>query len=130
MLYKSLYFSTYSLALRSQQNRDYPWVISMLIVFLCLMFNIQTIYFLIASINGYEYFIESELLQIVILLLLLSLILFYSYNIDENYKKISKKQKEQKIWFSIIVIGLHYFGSLFILFIAAFYKNKDWIFST
>jgi len=99
----------------------------MLIVFLCFIFNIQTICFLIASINGYEYFIESELLQIVILLLL-SLILFYSYYINENYKKISKKQKEQKIWFSIIVIGLHYFGSLFILFIAAFYKNKDWIF--
>ena len=129
MLYKSPYLSTYSLALRSQQNRDYPWVVSMLIVFLCFMFNIQTIYFLIASMNGYEYFIESELLQIVILLLL-SLILFYSYYINENYKKISKKQKEQKIWFSIIVIGLHYFGSLFILFIAAFYKNKDWIFST
>ncbi len=129
MLYKSLYLSTYSLALRSQQNRDYPWVISMLIVFLCFMFNIQTIYFLIASINGYEYFIENELLQIVILLLLSS-ILFYSYYINENYKKISKTLKEQKTWLSILVISLHYFGSFFILLIAGLYKNKDWIFST
>ena len=79
MLYKSPYLSTYSLALRSQQNRDYPWVVSMLIVFLCFMFNIQTIYFLIASMNGYEYFIESELLQIVILFFIIYSVLFVLY---------------------------------------------------
>ncbi|CAM3974278.1 hypothetical protein FLCU109888_11890 [Flavobacterium cucumis] len=133
MLYKRLYIHTYSLALKSKSNNDTPWFISGLIIFLCLMFNIQSLFFFIGSFDGFEFLNEDNIYEI-ITIIFFNIIIFINYYSNNNYKKVYesyiKLNGVPRIWLSILTLFLYYSLSLFLLFLAAFYKNKDWIFSS
>lgn len=133
MLYKKLYIHAYSLALKSKSNNDAPWFISGLFIFLCLMFNVQSLFFVIGSYDSFE-FLDANNIYEIITIIFFSIIIFINYYSDKNYKKIYesyiKVKGIPKTWIPIIILFLYYSLSLFLLFLAAFFKNKVWIFSS
>lgn len=123
MIYNHLFVNIYSLALKSKANRDNPLIISLLFVFLCFMFNIQSLFILFK--------LKNEILEIILLTILGGLIILkYSYN--KNYEKIynayTKINPRSKTIESIFIVLIYYLTSLTMLFLSAIFVNKDWIF--
>lgn len=132
MIYNYLFVHSYILALRSKSNQDMPLFIPAMLVTMCFILNIFSITFFLEGLGilGPELYKVSKYIAGP---LILGLIFFY-YLYKKRYKRIFESYKARHddpppIWHSIMVVVLYYLVSVFIVFIAAFYRNKDWIFS-
>lgn len=130
-IYNYLFYKTYLLSQRSKNFEDIPALGGMLYVTPCLMFNIFTIFGLLDawSVNiGIEF--KKEYKYIFTFSLVVILLLYYQYN--GRYKRIIEKfeQKEGGINLHPVIVIIIYYGiSILLMFLAATYKNRDWIFA-
>ncbi|CAL2108096.1 conserved membrane hypothetical protein [Tenacibaculum sp. 190524A02b] len=132
-MYNYLIFHAYNLALKSRENRDEPVYIVMMLLIMCIGFNIYSVFFLLKGvgiINDLSFINKDN--EAILGLLLLGLIAAY-FLPKKRYKTIyekiaSKHVKQPSTLLSILVVVLYYVGSFLILLVTGLYMNKDWIF--
>ena len=130
-IYNYLFYKSYLLAQRSRNFDDMPALGGLIFVALCFMLNIFTIIGLIEGLSiNLDIEFKKEYKYIFSLLLAITLLFYYLRK--ERYKKIieSFEQKKKGIQLHpIIVILIYYSISIFLMFLSATYKNRDWIFA-
>ena len=130
-IYNYLFYKTYLLAQRSKNFDDVPVLGGLLFVLPCLMFNIFTIIGLLEGLNIDTHIeFKKEYKYIFTFSLLIFLLLYYLHK--GRYKKIIERfeQKEGGIKLHPVIVIIIYYGiSIFLMFLAATYKNRDWIFA-
>lgn len=132
MIYNLLFIHSYKLALHSKSNQDMPLFIPVMFVTACFILNMFSVVFFMEG-AGISSPAIYNLNKYVIALLLLGAVLFY-YLHNRRYKRIYelyevKHDAPPFLWRSILIVSLYYIISVFIIFLSAFYRNKDWIFS-
>src|SRR5690606_35407532 len=131
MIYNLLFIHSYILALRSKSNQDMPLFVPVMFVTACFIINMFSMVFLLEG-AGISSPAIYDLNKYVIDPLLLGAVFFY-YLHDKRYKTIYESYKERpdvpSLWRSIFIVALYYIVSALIIFLCAFYRNKDWIFS-
>ena len=131
IIYNYLFYKTYLLTQRSKNYEDVPYLGGIMVVAVCVMFNIFTVVGLLNAwgVNtGIEFKKENK--YIFVFSLMGFLFLYYLYK--GRYKKIIEKfkQKERGIKLHpVIVIVIYYVVSFGLLLLAGMYKNHDWIFA-
>ncbi|SEL95081.1 hypothetical protein SAMN05421740_11510 [Parapedobacter koreensis] len=133
MIYNSLFIHSYILALRSKSNQDMPLFIPVMLIGLCLVLNLMSILFFIEGMTTQHLEIFTDKNEYVVGVLIYCLVFSY-YLHKKRYKRIfetykAKHSEPPAIWWSILVVVLYYLISVFIVFLSAFYRNRDWIFS-
>ena len=133
VFYNPLFIAMYGLALKSKSNRDMPIFPPLIVVTLCLMFNVFAVMFLLEGfqIIAKNYFLKEWRLIGTSVFLGLTY-LAYGYRgrgkrIFEKYK--AKRTKEPKTANQIFISLIYFLLSGALLLLAALFKNKDWIFS-
>lgn len=130
-IYNYLFYKTFLLAQRSNNFEDMPVLGGLVFVVLCFILNIFTIIGLLEGMNINTYIEFKKEYKYIFSFFIVVLLLFY-YLYKGRYKKIIKSYTERKRGIKVhpvIVIILYYGISIFLMFIAALYKNHDWIFS-
>jgi hypothetical protein len=130
-IYNYLFYKTYLLSKRSKNFDDVPVLGGLLFVLPCLMFNIFTIIGLLEGLNIDTHIeFKKEYKYLFTFSLLLFLIFYYLYK--GRYKRIIESFEQKKGGINlhpVIVIIIYYGISVFLMFLAATYKNQDWIFA-
>jgi MFS superfamily sulfate permease-like transporter len=131
-IYNLLFYKSYQLAIRSKNFDDLPVLGGLIFVAACVMFNIFTVFGVLQGIG----IIDSNLFDkkykyIFSLLLILVLLGYYLYK--NRYIRILDRFESNGSNFikrihPVIVIIVYYVLSFALLLLAAFYKNRDWIF--
>jgi hypothetical protein len=130
-IYNFLFYKSFILSQKSKNFDDIPALGGMLFVVLCVMLNIFTIIGLIEGFGFKTGITFSKPYQFPFALALVGLLLFY-YLYKGRYKKIVKHY-EQRAGFITqlhpIIVVIIYFGlSILLMFLAAAFKNHQWIF--
>jgi hypothetical protein len=130
-IYNFLFYYSYVLAQRSRNFDDIPALGGLIFVAACIMLNIFTIVGFIEGLGintGIEF--KKQYKYLFSLSLVGALLFYYMYN--GRYKRIIEKFRNNDSRINIhpiIVIILYYGISVFLMFLAATFKNHDWIFS-
>jgi hypothetical protein len=132
-IYNLLFYYVYELALRSKSNRDMPLFITITIITLCFMFNVFSISLILEGLGVIENVFPKESKFIGSLGFLGFVSVYYLYK--KRYKTIYERFKAERKTppsnlMAICVVCLYYLVSVVLLFLAGFFKNKDWIFSS
>ncbi len=137
-IYNFLFYKTFLLAQRSRNFDDTPVLGGMLIVILCVIFNIFTILGFLDGIGflksiGLKTSITiSKPYQFPFALALIVLLLFY-YQYKGRYKKIIEHYEGKTGFimrlYPLIVILIYVVSSFLLLLIVAAFKNHDWFFA-
>jgi hypothetical protein len=130
-IYNYLFYKTYLLAQRSKNFDDVPVLGGLVFVVLCLILNIFTVIGLLEGMNIDTHFeFKKEYKYIFSLSIIVFLLLYYLHK--GRYKRIIQcfEQKEGGINLHPLIVIIIYYGiSVFLMFLAATYKNQDWIFA-
>jgi hypothetical protein len=131
-IYNYLFFKGHQLAVLSKNFDDLPIFGAMVYVVPCVMFNIFTVFLLLEGFEVARIPPKNEY-RFVFAILLFSLIYLY-YWFGGRYKRIilhyeQIEKKNEGGWHPLIVIILFCGTSFMIGFLAALFKNGDWIFS-
>lgn len=131
MIYNLLFIHSYILALRSKSNQDMPLFVPVMFVTACFIINMFSIVFFLEG-TGISSPAIYDLNKYVIAPLLLGAVFFYYFH-NKRYKRMYESYKAKhnvpSLWHSIFIVVLYYIVSALIIFLCAFYRNKDWIFS-
>lgn len=133
IIYNYLFYKSYQLALRSKNFDDTPVLGGIIFVAICVVFNIYTIYFVLQVLGIGTVSFNMKYKYPFGLVLVIVTLMYYLF--DSRYKKIIEKfeQKERAIGKSIhpIFVIIAYCGvSVGLMFLAALFKNGDWVFRT
>ncbi len=125
--YKSLFTHAYHLAKRSSANREEPYYVVFMIIILSLIFNVGTFSFIVDGMfykgfTNYNLYITFAFGTLVLFLYLKN----KRYNLLA--KSFDQNKNKPKLWQSIIYVAFRYLFDALVMFIAALYKNGDWIF--
>lgn len=130
-IYNYLFYKSFSLAQRSKNFEDMPALGGVLFVAPCFFLNIFTIIGLLEGLNVDTHIEFKKEYKYIFSLSIVVLLLFY-YLYKGRYKKIigSFEQKKGGIKLHPVIVIIIYYGiSIFLMFLAATYKNNDWIFA-
>lgn len=130
-IYNYLFYKTYLLTQRSGNFDDAPALGGLVFVVTCLMFNIFSIALFLEGIGFLDGYPFKEKYKFPFVFGLLILVLIY-YLYKGRYKKIVEhyEQKKDGIKLRPIFVVIIYYGiSIFLMFLAATFKNHDWIFA-
>jgi len=131
-IYNYLFYKSYQMAVRSRNFDDMPVLGALGFVGLCLMFNLFTIALVLEGFEVIKLTLEKEYKFPFALALVLLLLLYYLFNGRYRIiiKKYEKREQEKGIGLHPILIIITYYGiSTGLMFLAALFKNGDWIFS-
>ena len=130
-IYNYLFYKTYLLSQRSKNFDDVPVLGGLVFVVLCFILNIFTVIGILEGMNIDTHIeFKKEYKYIFSLSIVVLLLLYYLHK--GRYKKIieSFEQKKGGIKLHPVVVIIIYYGiSIFLMFLAATYKNRDWIFA-
>jgi|688.fasta_scaffold346853_2 hypothetical protein len=126
--YKSLVIHAYHLAKRSSANRDEPFYVVFMLTMGSIILNTWTFSFIIEGLfykgfTNYNLYITFTFGFFVLFLYL------KNKRFDLLAKSFEQNKNKPKLWQSIIYLIFRYLIDASIMFIAALYKNGDWIFS-
>ena len=130
-IYNYLFYKTYLLAQHSRNFDDIPALGGLIFVAACLMFNLFTIVGFIEGL-GIDTGIEFKKQYKYLFSLSIVVVLLFYYMHKGRYKRIIEKFRNNDSRINIhpiIVIILYYGISVFLMFLAATFKNHDWIFA-
>lgn len=130
-IYNYLFYKTYLLAQRSRNFNDMPALGGLVFVSLCLILNLFTVIGLLERLNINTHIEFRKEYKYIFSLSIVVLLLFY-YLYKGRYKKIIESFEQKKGGIKlhpVIVIVIYYGISVFLMFLAATYKNQDWIFA-
>ncbi len=133
-IYNYLFYKSYLLAKRSKNFEDIPILGGIPFVALCMILNVFTLLMLVEGLLGFyvqiAFIMKYKYLFGVGLVVLL--LLYYSCNgrSQRIVKYYEKKYRERVQLHPLIVIFLYYSISGFLIFLAAMFKNKHWIFAS
>jgi hypothetical protein len=131
MIYNHLFLHGTILALKSKANRDMPFFPPFMFVSFCSVLHVGTILMIISILRGKNVNLNTEY-KFLWAILFMSIIASY-YLFTGTYKRILCKAHlllKTPTWISILIVTLYYIVSLGLMFFAALYKNKDWIFAS
>ena len=132
-IYNYLFYKSYLASKWSKNFEGTPVLGGIWGMILCVMLNIFTIVGFIEGL-GVDTGIEFKKEYKIPFGIGLVALLYFYYAYKGRYKKIieyyEKKEEEGMIKIHpAIVIIVYYVTSVFLMFLAAFFKNKDWIFA-
>lgn len=133
IIYNSLFYHIYELALRSKSNRDMPMFITILVISLCFMFNVFAILFLAEGfgLSGNYFQRRFRAIGALVFLGLISFYYLHNHRYKRFYDECSKRYRNRPSTLkAILVVVGYYIVSITLMLVAGMFKNKDWIFSS
>ena len=130
-IYNYLFYKTYILAQHSKNFDDVPALGGLVFVVLCFILNIFTVIGLLEGMNVDTHIGFNKDYKYIFSISIVVLLLFY-YLHKGRYKRIIERfeQKEGGINLHPVIVIIVYYGiSILLMFLAATYKNRDWIFA-
>ena len=131
-MYNYLFYHGYSLAIKSNSNRDTPLLVPVMLILMWLILNLFTLSLFLEGldISYFQFRREDKFIWVI---MFTSLIFFY-YLYGKRYRRIlkyyqAKNQHSPKIWYSILIVSLYYIISFLLCLLAGLYKNEDLIFA-
>ena len=134
-IYNYLFYKSYLVTKWSKNFEDTPVFGGIWFVIGCVMFNVFAVSLFLAGLGidpGFEAIFSKEY-KVLGSIAFVALVYFY-YSYKGRWKRIieyyEKKEEGRKFKLHpVIVIILYYGTSTFLIFLAGFFKNKDWIFA-
>lgn len=130
-IYNYLFYKSYLLAQRSKNFDDVPVLGGLVFVILCFILNIFTVIGLLEGLDIDTHIeFKREYKYIFSLSIVVLLLLYYIYK--GRYKRIIERfeQKDAGLKLHPVIVIIVYYGiSIFLMLLAATYKNRDWIFA-
>lgn len=131
MIYDHLFFHSHSLALKSKENQDQPYFVSVTHVLMCFILNLFALNFLLEGFGYGEFLFKKDYKYVWVGLFMALGFSYYLYG--KRYTKIYSRGLQKygtpKTSKSIIIVIIYYVLSVLLAMLAGMFKNGDWVFS-
>jgi hypothetical protein len=129
-IYNLLFYASYKLAEKSGNFNDIPVLGGIVMLLPCVGFNLVTIGLLLEGFHIYTIDTSGPRYSpgnILFVILLMAFLLLY-YKWHDRYKQIVAKYDSRKTWNPWLIVIIYSLLSGFIMFMAAFFETRVWIF--
>ena len=130
-IYDLLFYASYKLAQKSRNFDDTPVLGGIVMVSGCILINIITFFLLLSGFHIYTLHVSSHRYTVKSVLggiLFMAFLLIY-YKWKGRYKRILAKYENKKTLHPWLIVIIYWFISFVLVNLAAFFKNRAWIFS-